>query len=351
MLNYFAEKKIDIAASLSEFLKEEENNFSQINIWAHDVISKILDFSLQGKMIRGGLSVLGYEMFSDISNKDIYKIATALEILQSAFLIHDDIMDRDEQRRGKDTIYYQYEKSAIMKNYPHPRHYGYSMGICSGDIAYFLAYAALNRIQTLPEIKNRIMTIYTNEIIKVGFAQMQDVHFGYINSCVKLEDIISMYRHKTARYTFTLPLLLGAEFSGTSENTSDLEKLSELYGIIFQIKDDELGLFGDEKSIGKEVGTDIKEGKKTIFYNFVINAENLPDKERILGFFGNQNIGENEINEIRNVVEDCGIRKDINKFVDELADEAEGFITGLCISDKHKVILQEILDYSIKRTK
>ena len=96
---------------------------------------------------------------------------------------------------------------------------------------------------------------------------MQDVRNGELPpDSVSMDDVINTYRHKTGRYTFSLPISLGALLRGSNIDTRHkLERMGEYLGVIFQIKDDEIGLFGDPDLTGKPNSSDLAEGKKTVF--------------------------------------------------------------------------------------
>lgn len=358
MFSYFKEKKKEIAAYLEELFKEKSVEFSKISSMGADICNRLYRFSIQGKMIRGGLVSVGYSLFKNDHSKEqnsklLIKAAAAMELLQSALLVHDDIMDRDQTRRGAKTIFYQYKEMTQKQGLDEPYHLGESLGICVGDIAFFLAFEILSAMKIDPFIHREILRLCAREISYVGVAQMQDVYWGASKTPVDDEEILRLYLYKTGRYTFSLPLMIGALLARQPrEKISLLEKLGEYLGIMFQIKDDELGLFGDETHIGKPVGSDIKEGKKTLYYGYLQRRASSKDRSKFSSIFGNENITQKELEYIRNLTVSLGIREMVSNLVSELAKKAKTLIPSAdkAQTDAHKILL-EFLDYNMERTR
>ena len=351
MLKYLTEQKPKIKNELKNFLNEKEKEFSTVNPWGKDLLQRFFKFADKGKMIRGGLILLSYRMFKGEESKVALDAAVAIELIHAAFLIHDDIMDQDILRRGEKTIYYQYQEIGEAEGFQHAQEFGRAMGICAGDIAFFLAYDLLKRLDTVPEIRCKIFEKITREMNMVGLAQMQDVYFGFASPDISEEEVLSVFRYKTARYTFSLPLSLGAMLAGKEGKTLEvLEEIGETLGIIFQIKDDELGLFGKESVIGKPLGSDIKGAKKTLFYLFLMKKAGIEERKRLGQIFGNPNSSEKDIEYVRDIMESLGIRKQVQDKVTELALHTRRLTDSMEETQVNTQVLLELLEYSLSRT-
>ena len=252
-------------------LDAHRGNFGRINAWGPDLGGRLLDFALRGKMVRGGLLLLGHEMHAAgggrAAPRPVLRAAAAMEIIHSSLLIHDDIMDNDRLRRGGRTIFAQYEQAGRRARAVDPAAFGRSMGICAGDVGYFLAWEILSGLAVDAERKVELLALVSRELSYVGLAQMQDVAFSAFPRIPSRDDVLALYIYKTARYTFALPLMAGALIAGApAAERRRLCELGERLGVIFQVRDDELGIFGSEAETGKPVGSDIREGKKTLLY-------------------------------------------------------------------------------------
>lgn len=273
------------------------------------LLNELVEFSGRGKMVRGGLVSYCYKLFTG-QDRHPHSIALGalLELLQSALLIHDDIMDQDELRRGKETLYFQYQKEGLGQGIEQARHRGVSLAICGGDVSLFWAMDLLGQMDLNQEMSQQLLERISREMVYVGLAQMEDVRNGHRKDSVSLEAILNLYRFKTGRYTFSLPLMLGAILAGKSRHIQDtLAHWGELLGILFQIKDDYLGLAGDKDKLGKPLGSDIREGKQTIYFRYLMDSLENGEREGISGIFGNSNAMDSDLHRIYSLMQHKGI--------------------------------------------
>lgn len=346
----FLNSKENIQKFLFQFLFLEQKKFSSVNRWGEDVFKRLSDFSTKGKMIRGGLFMIANRMFNREINDDAIKIATALELFQSSFLIHDDIMDNDELRRGSPTIFAQYKEIGLKEGFCDFENFGKNMGISVGDIGFFLAFKLLNNLDADKKIKQKIIQNFSDEFIFVGLAQMQDVYLGNSSKIPDEEDIISVYLYKTARYTFSLPLTLGAILNNQPQKTvNNLSSLGEYLGLIFQIKDDEMGIFGEEKITGKPIGSDIREGKKTLFYYHLFKNSSEKERENLKKIFGKKNMDKKMFTYIISEIKRLNVKENIDMKLKDLEEKTKKIIINLEIEEDFKTFLNNFLKSSLKR--
>ncbi|MCK4543306.1 MAG: polyprenyl synthetase family protein [Spirochaetales bacterium] len=353
MNTYFAKQKKAILGALNQFFTEMGGSVDPIGIHGKDFFERILAFMDGGKVLRGGLSVLAYDLFGEGDRAQAIRLGAAMELFQAAFLVHDDIMDRDITRRGMSSLHHQYTILAEKQGFPDPHHTGESLGICAGDIAIFLAFHLLNTLEGPLEDIRRINSLCSKELALVAVAQMRDVYQGAPSITVTEDDILNLYLYKTARYTFTVPLLSGAFLAGADEKSLNaLEDFGNNLGTVFQLKDDELGLFGDENSLGKPIGSDIREGKKTLYYVLLYKRAGADERKHLSTIFGNKQIGQEEIDWIRNLVFDHGIQDHVSAIISEYTRRAGNAVEKIPLkgTDEFK-ILGQLLDYSGKRQK
>lgn len=234
------------------------------------LITTLSDYVGAGKHVRGGLYLKGRSWWEDLSDKD-YRIAACIELLHSAMLIQDDIMDDDEQRRNMPSLHVQFQSF----HDEHRIHEG--MAVCVADLLIFQA------MTTLAETDAGTAVQAGDDIREVTFAQFRDVTHGDpwsegVEPTVK--DILNLHRNKTGRYTFGLPLSAALKRSGRSP-TPNLLQLCEALGVIYQLRDDELNVFGQSKTTGKSSLSDVWDNKRTILRHLVINEH--PSVEPLFG--------------------------------------------------------------------
>ncbi len=342
-----------IKSFLASFLSEKSRILQRINNWGYDLSERLKEFSIEGKIIRGSLLLLIQDLYANKINDESVKLAAAVELFHSGLLIHDDIMDRDEERRGKRSLYYQYKLLSETEAISDPDQFGISMGICAGDIGFFLGFDLIVNLELDLTLKNKVSQLFINEFINVGLGQMQDIYFGQSKRSFKeKEEIIKLYLYKTARYTFSLPFTLGGLLSGIDENELGyLEELGESLGLIFQFKDDELGIFGMPGSFGKPIGSDIEEGKKTLYYTYLLQMCNEEEKQQLSSIFGSSNISNVSLEYVRSLIYKYNIKKEIDKRIESYTSNAQNIILKMNIDNKAKAKLKDIIEYNLTRIK
>ncbi|MBN2403527.1 MAG: polyprenyl synthetase family protein [Spirochaetes bacterium] len=341
-----------IKKQFSLFLDEKGKYFNNINKWGMDITHRLKQFSKNGKMIRGSVVLFTQEMFGKKADIESIKVAVAIELFHAGLLIHDDIIDKDDLRRGEMSVHYQYTGDAIAENMPDPHQFGISMGICAGDISFFIGFELLSGLIIDLTSKEKIMRLFFSEFTAVGLGQMQDIYFGQSMNEPCEDDIFRLYLYKTARYTFSLPFMLGGMLAGISDQElKKLEKLGEYLGLIFQLKDDELGLFGTKDDFGKPIGSDIKENKKTLYHLYLLQYASVPEQTRLKSIFGKSNISVDSINYVHELVRKYKIKDIIDNKVNEYKTHGEEIINGMSVDNLYKSRLNEIMDFSLNRTK
>ncbi len=227
--------------------------------WTEDALTRISKFAVAGKTVRGSLVVYTYNLFRKETPDVVWDVASAMELFQSGLLIHDDIMDRDTIRRSMPTLHSQYEQFAASQKGSDVSHFGESQAINLADLCYFIGFRLLSSAG--PAVTHMV----TTELSVVALAQMQDVAGGHLTKTYEKNDVIDLYRHKTARYTFSMPMMAGAIMAGTDTRVqSSFERLGESLGLLFQIRDDELNATGDTDVTGKSAGSDATNHKQTL---------------------------------------------------------------------------------------
>jgi len=350
MLEFLGKNRGAIEEYLDKFFSAKEQDLSRINRWGRDLMQRLAEFITGGKMIRGSILIFSYRMFAETVPPWLVQTAAALELLHSSLLIHDDIMDRDALRRGRKTVFVQYSEIAQAEGLTDPSHFGQCLGICAGDVGFYLAFEMISCSDVPQDIRMNILSLWSQELVFVGLAQMQDMYFSVGRKPVGESEILHMYQYKTARYTFSLPLMSGALAAG--QNPSVVEQLSRLgenLGIIFQIKDDEIGLFGAQQDTGKQVGSDIKEKKKTLFAFYLADIDDPLTRKNVMSILQKQDISSSEIHTLRRIAEESGVMHRIAEKHQQLRAQAEDQIQMLPVSTQSKNMLRAILTYNLER--
>jgi geranylgeranyl diphosphate synthase, type I len=353
MSDWLALKRPLVAREMRRQLDQRRADFFRVNAWGPDAVARIRAFAARGKLLRGSLLLLGCEMYARrAATAAAARAAAAMEIIHSSLLIHDDIMDNDRLRRGARTIFAQYEQVGRARRAADPARFGSAMGICAGDVGYFIAGDILSSLPLESGVKSALLSLVFRELAYVGLAQMQDIAFGSFGRTPPRDEVIALYLYKTARYTFSLPLAAGALLArAPAAERRRLWQLGEHLGVIFQVRDDDLGIFGSEKETGKPVGSDIREGKKTLLYLELFRRARGKERASLEALFGKPTLSRAEADRVRAAIEKLGARKTLDSMLEGLAAEAERIIDTLDISGTHAAVLRDICARSLQRKK
>lgn len=338
-----------IDKELSRFFRDKEKYSEGIDESTKELVSILKEYTLDGgKRLRSALMFFSYRCFSKKHEEDMIKATMAFELLQSFFLAHDDIMDKDDMRRGKPALHKRYEHILNIRfRNEDNEHLSTSFAMIAGDICLSMANELI--AQTSFSEKRKIKAIiYMNKMIaRVGYGQALDML--YTNRAPKKEYIRKINILKTATYTIEGPLMMGAILAGKDPSKlGQFKKISVLLGEAFQIQDDVLDIFGEERYTGKPLGSDIKEGKTTEVYSNAIRLSKGKDKNFLKTKLG-KDISAKDLNRIRKIIEDSGALEDCKRKIDSMIDDSlkilndanyrkEGlsFIKELCFTIKER---------------
>lgn len=331
--------KIKIESKINEILDKEIDIYKD-NEFIKSSLEELKRLSSEGKRVRGFLVKLGQLLFG-IDDDSFIEVAAALEIFQTAILIHDDIIDKADKRRGMETINAKYEG-----------HLGISKGICIGDLGFFISYKIISELNIDNKVKTEIMKVYARTLYNTVNGEIIDVELPLENmtyhKAMNEKIIYDIYVNKTAWYTIIGPILIGASFANINEiDKQSIIDIGTNLGIAFQIKDDLLGLYSDVKIMGKTLN-DIKEGKQTIIYKYAIDNCSIEDLELISKFYGKEDITLEENNAILDLFEKVGARKNAEELVTIYTNKAIEIINKSSLLNKEVFI--GFANYLLKRT-
>ena len=316
-----------------------------------EIIENLKNFTLSsGKRIRPILFYFGYVIGGGKDRSEALKISIAVELIHSYLLIHDDIIDQDDFRHGNFSMHYSYAKKAKndFKNID-SEHFGTSMAIVAGDLASTLGYKILAnsnfsfdlKIRAVEKLNQIISNTIVGEALDVMLAEYSDVD---------VDRIFEMQKYKTAKYTIEGPLQLGAILAGANKDFLDsLSKYAIPVGIAFQIQDDIIGVFGDEKKIGKPVGADIREGKKTLLFAKALEEANDVQKQTLNDALGNEDINIDDIDRVRGIIIKTRSLEFSKNKAKELIEDAKKSLNDLEISTENKKFLNDLADFVVRR--
>ncbi len=227
--------------------------------------------------------------------KDVYNAAMAVEILHNFTLIHDDIMDNADIRRGRASLHKKYDEN---------------VAILAGDNLMAVAYLFLTKDSksNVTEIVNH----FTQGIIEICEGQSYDKDFE-VKKNVSIDEYLLMIKKKTAALA-EMCCYIGAKIVGGSDDeVKNMAKFGMNLGMAFQLQDDLLDIFGDEKKFGKTVGGDLVEGKKTFLFLRALEKSKGEDRRLMKRVIENKGIRKSQVAKYRAIYEKLGVIEDTKK--------------------------------------
>ncbi len=289
--------------------------------------------SIGGKRIRPVLMLLAYNMYKD-DPKRILMQACALETYHNYTLLHDDLMDNADVRRGMPTVHKKWNANTA---------------ILSGDSMLVMAY---QRMAQCPQDKLKpVIELFTETALEIGEGQQYDMDFETRNDVTE-EEYIEMIRLKTS-VLLACATKIGAIMAGAPESDQgNLYNFGEQIGLAFQLQDDLLDVYGDPKVFGKAIGGDITCNKKTFM---LINAFNRADdrqRAELEKWVGATDFDRNEkIAAVTKIYDEIGIRALCEEKIEYYFNQARTYLDAVCVADGKKLELMEYADRLMKRNK
>lgn len=331
------------------FYKRKIKETSKYSPIVSNFYKDLANFSQGGKKMRAFFVYLGYLVGGGRDVDKILQISLAFEMTQNFFLIHDDIMDNSDLRRGKPTIHKIYEKKhGPSISLRARRHYGESMAITLGDVAAIEAFKIIGDSGFSDKQKAICLSEFSKVLVETGYGQALDLEYSFEKA--DLSQILKIADLKAARYSVCGPLKIGASLAEASDvQKKALVQFGLNAGLAFQMQDDILGLFGEEVTIGKSVTSDMREGKNTVLIYKTKEAVSSADKEKIEKIWGKADASTKDLETIRGFAKKSGAFKWCNNENMRLITKAKKEIAKITKDDRLQIIFSQAADYIVSR--
>lgn len=312
-------------------------------IYPKNLFSYFREFALRpSKRLRPFLVYLGYQCGGGKNNAHAIQLGTAMELLHASLLLQDDVIDRSLTRRGHPT-FHEVQRNKYLK-YPDSGHYGESTAVVTSDLGIHIAYHLVAELQN-----NDVERNYLTMFLETGVGEQVDIDLGFLKDYLDLKKMEKVLELKSGRYSIDRPLALGLALAGKKSWIPKFLKFSNPLGHVFQVIDDYLGVFGDEKEIGKSADSDLKEGKATLIIYYGLKKANASEKKKIMYVLGNQGASRKDIAEVKNILKKYA-EETIKTYVGKQLGTSLKLLNNLPVQAKHKELLKEFALYLAKRT-
>ncbi len=287
--------------------------------------------SMGGKRIRPTLMLLAYNMFREDPERILMQ-AVALETYHNYTLLHDDLMDHADLRRGHETVHKRWNDN---------------QAILSGDSMLVLAY---ERMAQCPADKlGEVLSLFTQTALEIGEGQQYDIDFETRND-VSEDEYIEMIRLKTS-VLLACALKIGAVLAGASKADADnLYKFGEQIGLAFQLQDDYLDVYGDPKIFGKAVGGDIVSNKKTYMLINAFNRANSSQRAELQRLINTESFDrDKKVAAVTALYNEMSIDKMAKNKMDFFYEQSQRYLDRVSVQEECKCELRAYAERMMKR--
>lgn len=298
-----------------------------------------------GKRVRPYLAYLGYVSEGGSSREEIEHALFAIELFHVFCLIHDDIIDEDELRRGVTTVHALVRSRYAQLGRPQlAQRAGNAQALLVGDLVFAWVFELLAPHLSNPRFAEEFL--YTIDEVVIG--QMLDVDLMAQREATR-QSILDKMRLKTAGYTFVQPLRLGRLLAGKVDRDVKVDTLGLALGLGFQMQDDLLDIYGAEEELGKDIGSDIEESQHTLLTQHVIDT-GTPDDVRELHVLTGQTVDDDRLHLLRNLFDRTGAAEALREDIAEQVGLARAQVDNLSWRPDARNALKALIEYVAART-
>ena len=345
--------RVEFNRALEQFLARQAATAAQLDPLYGELLEELAHFMLRGgKRLRPYLTYLSYLGLGGHDERAITQLSLAVELYHSAWLTHDDIIDRDLVRYGGPNIAGRYVAKLRQAGTSDVEHLAGAVALVAGDLAMALSHQVVASSARF-SADSRLAAVRLMQEITFSETggEMLDVLAPTLKwSELSEERLLRIYHTKTAAYSFEMPLRLGAIFAdASSEHQALVPNFAVPLGIGYQLADDLLGIFGNEAELGKSVLSDLREGKRTVL---LLNTLALagPDELAFLkSTIGDPGAGYSHLAKVREIMESSGARAKTEALARTKIDEAQAALHKIAYNSDVESVLRQLAEYTIRR--
>lgn len=342
-----------VNALLSDFLAEQRTHLADISPHAEELVASIADLSQHGKRLRPRFAYLGFVgAGGDPDAEEIVRVGASLELFQAAALIHDDLIDRSDTRRGAPSVHRRFEALHRAAGWARDSaRFGEAASVLAGDLC--LSYSEqLFGTTTAPPAARAVFDAMRAQVMAGQFLDVLEESAGPSYGAESAVDRArTIVRYKSAKYSAENPMLLGGALAGAPDALlAHYSDFALPLGEAFQLRDDVLGVFGDPSTTGKPAGDDLREGKRTelIAHALVLAA---PDEAEFIDRrLGADDLTDDEVTRICGILEESGALAATEQRIDTLSLTGFTALESLSVSENVREALRALGLAAIRRT-
>jgi geranylgeranyl diphosphate synthase type I len=316
--------RTDLQATIDGFLDEQADRLAPLGDDAARLVAEGRAAVTGGKRFRAAFCSWGFRAAAreEYDDRAVLRAAASLELLHASALVHDDLMDASDTRRGRPATHRGFAALHRDRAWPgDPEQYGAAAAILLGDLLLSWSDELLRRCgmpwdRVGPALD--VLDACRSEVIAGQFLDVSVQARGRAT----VDAAMTVLRYKSAKYSIERPLHVGAALAGAGPETlAALTSFGLPLGEAFQLRDDLLGVFGDPATTGKPAGDDLVEGKRTVLVALALGAAPEAEAARLDAALGTT-LSAAEVTELRGIIDRSGAHAQVESMIDDLARRA-----------------------------
>ena len=346
-----------VQVALDESLAHQREVLHELGGQVANLVDEIAALLTGGKRLRAAFFYWGYRALGGADSAALIRAASSMELFQAAALLHDDVMDDSDLRRGRPTAHRTFAAS-------HHEHawagesdrFGHAAAILAGNLCLTWCDSTFATsglpADEITQARGEFDDMRT-QLMGGQYLDVLDAAQGWegLDHLERLERSRTVIRYKSAKYSVEQPLLIGARAAGANADTlAGLSAYGIALGEAFQIRDDVLGVYGDPQTTGKPAGDDLREGKRTVLIAHALALGGEEDVATLLGLLGRADLTNEQVTVCRDLLERVGAVNATEEMISATADAAlEALEATPGLTDEGRAALAELVEISTAR--
>lgn len=304
-----------------------------------------------GKRFRPALVVAAFQTLGGRTDAQaVYAVAAAFELLHTAFVVHDDVIDHDVQRRGIPNVGGEFRARgrSLGADAAGAALLGDAAGILAGDLLLHEAVRLVATIDVPAETRADLLTLIEDAVVVSAAGELADVENAVVaEDGIASDAILVATANKTAEYSFCAPLIAGAVLAESPTAVrATLRRVGQLLGLAFQLADDLIGAFGPAEIAGRGEGGDLREAKRTPLIALARESERWPEVSSALS---QAHTGPVAVRAAQQALAASGARERLEQLIADTLGEARGLVMDSLLPDPARAMLLDLADAVRKR--
>jgi geranylgeranyl diphosphate synthase type I len=348
-----------VGAALDDFIARQRASLTDISPDLGSCADAVTDLLASGKRLRAAFCYWGWRASGGADTPAIFAAAAALELLHASALVHDDVMDASDTRRGQPSVHKRFATSHLASSWRgSPDRFGAGGAILVGDLLLAWTDEMLRTSGMPPTAVWRGLAVLDAMRTEVFAGQFLDL-VSQASASSAVDNALRVVTYKSAKYTVERPLQLGAALeAGAAQGRGHRDEVVAAafsgygipLGIAFQLRDDILGVFGDPAKTGKPVTDDLREGKRTVMVALARERANAGQRQVLDRCVGDPDLTESAARQVRAVITSTGALAECEQMISVNLKQALAALDGAPITSESKSALAELAIAATSRT-